>query len=135
MLRATHNAETRKRAERLKQVFIAWCTENDYRKAIKTLNDDWDRMLAQCDFPSQHWVHIMTANVVESAFASLRLPTNAAKRYKKVDRAVAVIWKLLMVAERRFRRLNAPELPKAVYGGGRYVDEIPTKGSTGRAAA
>ena len=28
------------------------------------------------------------------------------QRYKRVDRAIAVIWKMLMVAEQRFRRLK-----------------------------
>ena len=32
------------------------------------------------------------------------------QRYKRGDRAIAVIWKMLMVAEGPFRRLKAPEL-------------------------
>ena len=46
---------------------------------------------------------------MESPFAALRLRTDAARRYKRVDRAIAVIWKMLMMAEKRFRRLQAPE--------------------------
>jgi len=42
------------------------------------------------------------------AFAALRLRTDAAKRFRKVDNATAVIWKMLMLAEQRFRRLDAP---------------------------
>ena len=61
---------------------------------------------------------------MESPFASLRLRTDAAKRYKRVDRAIAVIWKMLMIVEQRFRRLNAPELMKAVYIGEKYEDGI-----------
>lgn len=53
--------------------------------------------------------------------------TDAAKRYKKVDNATAVIWKLLLVAERRFRRLNAPERVKQVYLGIRFEDGIEVK--------
>ncbi|MDR7435958.1 MAG: hypothetical protein QN189_12650 [Armatimonadota bacterium] len=41
---------------------------------------------------------------------ALRLRTDAAKRFKKVERATAGIWKTLMVAQKSFRRLNAPEL-------------------------
>jgi len=47
-------------------------------------------------------------NVVESPFAAVRLRTAAAKRFKKVENATAVIWKTLLVAEQRFRRLDAP---------------------------
>jgi hypothetical protein len=39
----------------------------------------------------------------------------AAKRYKRVDRATAVIWKMLMIAQKKFRRLNALELLEKVY--------------------
>ena len=35
-----------------------------------------------------------------------------------------MIWKLLQVAEKTFRRLNAPELLPAVYTGATYVDGI-----------
>jgi len=66
-------------------------------------------------------VHLRTVNVVESPFAALRLRTDAAKRYKRCDRLSAVIWKMLMVAERRFRRPNAPHLLPKVYAGAWYV--------------
>ncbi len=55
--------------------------------------------------------------MVESPFAALRLRTDAAKRYKKAENATVVIWKMLMLAERRFRRLNAPEKLMQVYLG------------------
>ncbi len=50
--------------------------------------------------------------------------------FKKVERATAVIWKILMVAEKRFRRLNAPELSAKVYAGVRYENgiEVTEKG-------
>jgi len=53
--------------------------------------------------------------VVESPFAGLRLRTDAAKRYRKIENATAVIWKMLHLAERRFRRLDAPEKLMQVY--------------------
>lgn len=53
-----------------------------------------------------------TTNLLESPFAALRIRTDAAKRYKRLDRATALIWKLLMVAEKRFRRLRGRELPQ-----------------------
>jgi hypothetical protein len=41
-----------------------------------------------------------------------------------VESATALIWQVLQVAERTFRRLNAPELLPAVYAGTRYVDGV-----------
>jgi putative transposase len=67
-------------------------------------------------------VHLRTSNVVESPFASVRLRTTAAKRFKKVENATALIWKLLQVAESTFRRLKGAELLPAVYAGEQYVD-------------
>ena len=56
-------------------------------------------------------------------FAALRLRTDAAKRFEKVENAAAVIWKMLLVAERKFRRLNAPELVKEVT----WASDSPTE--------
>ena len=90
-------------------------------KAVERLADDWERLVTFYQFPREHWRHLRTTNVVESPFAAVRLRTTAAKRFKKVDCATALIWKLLQVAEGTFRRLNAPELLPGVYVGVRYV--------------
>ena len=96
---------------------------------------DWDRMVAFYDFPEGHWKHLRTTNVVESPFAAVRLRTAAAKRFKKVESATALIWKVLLVAESRFRKLNAPELLQLVYEGVEFVDgNAVTKESRRRAA-
>jgi len=78
------------------------------KQAAQTLGQDWDRMVTFSPFPQEHRVHLRTVNVVESPFAALRLRTDAAKRSKRYDQLSAVIGKMLLVAERRFRRLNAP---------------------------
>ena len=87
------------------------------------------------EFPEEHWHHLRTTNIDESPFAALRLRTDAAKRYKRVDRATAVIWKILIVAERHFRRFTAPELMRDVHDGVRYVDGIPATTVTEEVAA
>jgi putative transposase len=93
-------------------------------KAVERLARDWDRLVTFSQFPRDHWRHLRTTKVVESPFATARLRTSAAKRFKKVDSATAIIWKLLQVAEQTFRRLNAPEFLPAVYAGAKYVDGI-----------
>jgi hypothetical protein len=50
------------------------------------------------------------------------LRTTAAKRYKKVENATAIIWKTLLIAEQTFRRLDAPELLAEVAEGLVYVN-------------
>jgi putative transposase len=108
-------AETRQEAEEKRDLFVEWCRQGGYRAAGETLVRDWDRMVTFYQFPKEHWKHLRTTNVVESPFAALRLRTDAAKRYRKVENASAVIWKMLMLAEQRFRRLDAPEKLKLVY--------------------
>jgi hypothetical protein len=60
----------------------------------------------------------------ESPFATVRLRTGAAKRYKKVKNATAVTRKTLLVAEKSLRKLNAPELLAEVAEGAIYVNGI-----------
>ena len=86
-------------------------------------------------FPKEHGKHLRTTNVVESPFAAVRLRTAAAKRFKKVENATAVIWKTLLVAEQRFRRLDAPELLREVAEGVAYVDGTREKRGNATAAA
>jgi len=108
-------AETREQAETRRDDFIRWCRQGGYRGAGETLVRDWDRMVTFYQFPKEHWKHLRTTNVVESPLAALRLRTDAAKRYKKVENATAVIWKMLLLAEQKFRRLDAPEKLMQVY--------------------
>jgi putative transposase len=110
-------AESRPEAEENRDLFLAWCRKEGQRAAGDTLVRDWGRMVTFYQFPKEHWKHLRTTNVVESPFAALRLRTDAAKRYRKVENATAVIWKMLMLAERRFRRLDAPEKLIQVYLG------------------
>ena len=124
MLRNIPYAESRSEAERMRDVFVRWSRQHSYEAAAESLERDWDRMVTFYAFPKEHWRHVRTTNSVESPFAALRLRTDAAKRYKRVDRAIAVIWKMLMVAEGRFRRLKAPALMKVVYQGARYKDGV-----------
>lgn len=85
--------------------------------------------------PKEHWGHLRTTNPLESPFAALRLRTDAARRFKRVDSATALVWKMLMVAERRFRRLNAPELLKEVYEGVKFADGMRADTASREAAA
>ena len=117
-------AETREDAERQKRAFQAWSTKRGHADVGRALDRDWERMLTFCHFPREHWKHLRTSNPVESPFAAVRLRTAAAKRFKKVENATAVIWKTLLIAEKTFRRLDAPELLADVASGVIYVNGV-----------
>lgn len=86
--------------------FRRWCAEHDLAAAADLLDRDWERMIAYYRYPQEHWKHLRTTNPIESAFATLRLRTDAAKRFKKVANATAAIWKLLLIAEKSFRPVD-----------------------------
>ncbi len=139
LLTAIPYAETREDAGRQKQAFQAWCVKKGVAATGQALDTDWDRMVAFYDFPRAHWKHLRTTNPIESPFAAVRLRTAAAKRYKKVENATAVIWKTLLIAEQTFRRLDAPELLPEVAEGVVYMNGVrvkPTENpADGKAAA
>ena len=116
-------AETLSECERIRDIFIDRYRK-DYPKAAEKLLSDWDRMITFYSFPREHWIHIRTTNVVESPFSSVRLRTDAAKRFKKVQNATAIIWKLLQVAEKNFRTLKGYWLLSDVYKGKIFVDGV-----------
>jgi len=123
-LQRIFSAESRKEAEDKRNLFGGWCKEKGYQSAKESLERDWERMVTFYQFPKEHWKHLRTTNIVESPFAALRLRTGAAKRFKKVDSATAVIWKMLMLAEKRFRKLDAPDKLKQVFLGVEFKDGV-----------
>lgn len=127
---APSEAKATEAREAFKKRYKPW-----YSKAVEALEDDWDRMVTFYRFPESHWKHIRTTNVVESPFASVRLRTGAAKRYERVEHATALIWKLLTVAERRFRRLDAPHQLKEVFEGRKFKDGKPVSDHQRKEAA
>lgn len=114
-------ADTKAECERRRDTFISRFRK-DFPKATETLTRDWDRMVTFYSFPKEHWAHIRTTNVVESPFSTVRLRTDAAKRFKKIQNATAMIWKLLQVAEKSFRLLKGYWLLSDVYEGKQFVD-------------
>ena len=124
-----------RQARQQKRVFQNWCLEHGYERAAELIDENWEQMVSFYRFPRGHWRQLRTSNVVESPFAALRLRTAAAKRFKKVANATAVVWKMSLLAERKFRRINSPELLPAVVAGQRYHDGLPIKGGQHQEAA
>jgi len=134
-LRPIPYAESAAEAARLKSKYQEWCRKKGLEDAARVLDRDWERMITFYQFPKEHWRHLRTSNPIESPFSALRLRTDAARRFKKIENALAVIWKMMLVAERRFRRLHAPELMRDVYLGVKYVDGVQFVERSTRAVA
>ena len=121
LLKAMPYAETQAECERRRDAFVQTYRRTE-KNAADTLLRDWDRMVTFYAFPQAHWIHLRTTNIVESPFASVRLRTDASRRYKRVEGAQAIIWKMLRVAEKSWRKLNAPELLPLVASGVPFKD-------------
>lgn len=93
-----------------------------YPKACERLQDDWQRMVSFYALPQEHWRGLRTSNVVESPFQIVRLRTGAARRFKTVVNATAVLWKLLMVAEASFKTFDGAQLLSEVANGQEYIN-------------
>jgi putative transposase len=125
-LKAMPYAETKAECERRRDGFVRTYQKTE-GKAVDTLLRDWDRMVTFYSFPQEHWRHLRTTNIVESPFASVRLRTDASRRYKRVEGAKAIIWKMLRIAETSWRKLNAPELLPLVASGVTFRDGVMTR--------
>lgn len=88
-----------------------------YPKAADCLRKDRDALLAFYDFPAEHWKHLRTSNVIESAFATVRHRTIRSKGCLSNKTALAMIFKLAQAAEKHWRRLDGHnQLPKLILG-------------------
>jgi transposase-like protein len=114
-------AETRKAAHEAIAQF-----ESDYGakypKAVASLRRDEAELLTFFDFPAEHWLHVRTGNVIESPFATVRLRQRVTKGAGSRQKGLLMAFQLLAVAERRWRRINAPQHVPLVRAGVRYTD-------------
>jgi putative transposase len=94
----------------------------DYPKATAKVSDDLEALLTCYDFPREHWVHLRTINPIESTFATVRLRQRVTKGPGSRAAGLAMAYKLMRVAEERWRRINAPHLVALVRAGAVFVD-------------
>ena len=91
---------------------------------MASLRQDQDKLLTFFDLPAEHWQHLRTTNVIESPFATVRLRQRVTKGAGSRIKALVMAYKLLDMAQKRWRRLNAPHLLPLVRAGVRFVDGV-----------
>lgn len=111
-----------------------------YPKAIACLQEDQERLLVHFAFPAEHWKHLRTTNIIESPFATVRLRTRVTKGAGSRAKALLMAYKLLDMAQERWRKLDGAELLAQVRAGVSFVDgvrqerEVKRKERKGKAA-
>jgi len=101
--------------------------ELKYPKAMECLQKDRDVMLTFYDFPAEHWGHIRTSNPIESVFATVRLRTTRTKNCGSRATTLAMAFKLMQTAEKRWHRLKGYKLLAEVVKGVEFKDGIMVK--------
>jgi len=127
-------AETKRDALAAFDAFVeAWGVK--YEKAVECLIKDREALLVFYDFPAEHWKHLRTTNVTESAFATVRHRTVRSKGCLSNKTALAMIFKLAEAAEKSWRRLDGHNLLPKLILGVKFVDGIEITSPAQTAAA
>ncbi len=88
-----------------------------YPKAVACLEKDREVLLVFYDYPAEQWVHIRTTNPVESTFTTIRHRTNRTRGCVCRNTLLAMIYKLGMSAEKRWRKIQGfNHLAKVIKG-------------------
>jgi putative transposase len=93
-----------------------------YPKAVQTLTKDKEQMFTFFNYPAAHWIHLRTTNAIESAFSTVKARTRSTKGAGSRKAGLAMAFKLLMMSEKRWRKVNSPHLVAVVQAGIRFPD-------------
>jgi transposase-like protein len=114
-------AESRAAAEQAFDNFLLRY-EAKYPKASECLHKDRSALLTFYDFPALHWSHIRTTNPIESTFATVRLRTSKTRGCVSRGGLLAMVFKLMKVAEQKWYKLKGSEFLVQVIQGVRFKD-------------
>lgn len=81
-IRAVYLADTKEAARYLADRLISEWKQIGYFKAAECLEKARERLLTFYWFPKEHARHLRTTKTIESPFATVRLRTNAARRFR-----------------------------------------------------
>ena len=116
-------AETRDQAMSAYGEFIG-LYDVKYPKACECLIKDKEELFTFYDFPAEHWIHLRTTNPIESTFATVRHRTSRTKGCGSRNATLTMVYKLALMAQSHWRRLNKPEFVLHIMEGRTFVDGI-----------
>jgi transposase-like protein len=100
------------------------CYQAKYPKAGACLEKDKEELFSFYNYPAEHWTHIRSTNVIESAFATVRHRTRQTKGCGSRLATLTMVYKLGLEAEKHWIKLRAHKLIVKVMGGIRFKDGI-----------
>jgi len=129
-------AETKKEANAAFDLFVETYGVK-YERAVARLIKDRDVLLTFYDFPAEHWKHIRTRpglrpfraetrlwhvsetpfTPIESVFATVRNRTRKTKGCLNRKTALAMVFRVMMSAKKKWRKISGPNrLPEVIQG-------------------
>lgn len=96
--------------------------QEKYPKAVDTLIKDQEQLLTYFDYPAAHWVHLRTTNAVESPFSTVKQRLKQTRGAGSREAGLAMVFKLLLQAQEKWRKLNSAYLLPAVHMGMQFPD-------------
>ncbi|MCE0761177.1 IS256 family transposase [Marinobacter sp. G11] len=109
--------------------------ESKYPGAMERLRKDREALLAFYDFPAEHWVHIRTTNPIESTFSTVRLRSKRARNCGSRETTLAMVYKLLETAQKRWKRIKGFDLLALVVNNVKFKDGEQVQDQSDRNAA
>lgn len=116
-------AETREAANQAFDLFLE-TYHAKYPKATDCLAKDRQQLLAFYDFPAEHWIHLRTTNPIESTFATVRHRQRRTKGNGSRAACLAMVFKLVQAAQKKWRLLNGAKLIPDVIQGVRFANGV-----------
>jgi len=124
-LREVWSSESRAECELRRDALVRWLEAHGQMTAAETILRDWDDFVTFYDFPAEHWIHLRTSNPIESLFAGVRLRTDVAKRMRRRENALYLVFKVAQRLEHSWRPLNGGlTVMTLLLGGARFVDGV-----------
>jgi putative transposase len=116
-------AETREAANQAFDLFLE-TYQAKYPKATDCLSKDREQLLAFYDFPAEHWIHLRTTNPIESTFATVPHRQRRTKGNGSRAACLAMVFKLVQAAQKKWRLLNGAKLIPDVIQGVRFANGV-----------
>lgn len=95
-----------------------------YQKAVDCIRDHRAMLMTFFNYPAEHWQHIRSTNVVESALGTVRHRTRKTKGCGSRNATLTMVFKLLQSAQNHWIRLRSHEKVRQVEQGVKFEDGI-----------
>lgn len=96
--------------------------QSKYPKACECLEKDKEVLFTFYNYPAEHWIHIRSTNVIESAFATVRHRTRQTKGCGSRAATLSMVYKLGLEAEKHWIKIRGHKLIEKVIEGVCFID-------------